>query len=70
MQQDTISVSFNKIKVGGTLNYPNLNNMKLLEIPELAQLNTLLSHIEADDGSRITGRLEVYSCATGSSPNH
>ena len=36
--------------------------MRYLSLPELEQINSLLSRIESDDGSRITGRLEAYSC--------
>lgn len=36
--------------------------MRYLALPELDQLNALLSNIECDDGSRITGRVEAYSC--------
>jgi repressor of RNA polymerase III transcription MAF1 len=35
--------------------------MRYLELPQLAPLNTVLSSIEADDGSRITGRVEAFS---------
>lgn len=36
--------------------------MRYLAVAELEQLNALLSSVESDDGSRITGRLEAYSC--------
>lgn len=35
--------------------------MRYLELPQLATLNTILSRIEADDGSRISGRAEAFS---------
>lgn len=35
--------------------------MRYLELPQLAALNTILSRIEADDGSRISGRAEAFS---------
>lgn len=41
--------------------------MRYLALPELEQLNALLSNIECDDGSRITGRLEAYSCTASES---
>lgn len=36
--------------------------MRYLALPELERLNALLSSIDCDDGSRIYGRLEAYSC--------
>lgn len=35
--------------------------MRYLELAQLATLNTVLSRIEADDGSRISGRAEAFS---------
>lgn len=35
--------------------------MRYLELPQLATLNTILSRIDADDGSKISGRAEAFS---------
>ena len=36
--------------------------MRYLELSELSQLNALLADIQSDDGSKIYGRIECYSC--------
>lgn len=36
--------------------------MRYLELAELSQLNTLLADIQSDDGGKIFGRVECYSC--------
>ena len=41
--------------------------MRYLELPQLARLNTTLARIDADDGSRITGRAEAFSAKQASS---
>jgi hypothetical protein len=39
--------------------------MRYLELAELSQLNTLLADIQSDDGGKIFGRVECYSCRHG-----
>lgn len=36
--------------------------MRYLELAELSQLNTLLADIISNDGAKIFGRVECYSC--------
>lgn len=37
--------------------------MRFLDLPELAPINAVLESILCDDGTRIIGRVEAYSCS-------
>lgn len=44
--------------------------MRYLELAELSQLNTLLADIQSDDGGKIFGRVECYSCTLTGKGSH
>lgn len=42
--------------------------MRYLDLNDLIRLNNVLAEIESDDGSRIYGRIEAYTCKSSYLP--